>query len=291
MQNKKTLHLAHSPDADDIFMYYAIKFGWVSIESAEFINTAKDIQTLNEDCIKGEWDICAISFALFPKISKSFALLKTAHSFGYGYGPKLIKKKSKTLKRNFSVALSGEHTTNALLFKLKYPNARIKYMNFLDIQNAVLNDEVDSGVLIHESILDYDSSLEVECEIFDIWQDATKDDLPLPLGGMVIRRSIPLLSAIEYQECLIKAVSVANKQKKLMSKMLIERDLVRVDSGLLDTYLNMYANEKSVIFDDIQIKALNNLYKIGYKAKLFDKLIDVREYMLDDEYKKLRCEM
>jgi len=291
MRNKKTIHLAHSPDADDIFMYYAIKFGWASLDNAEFVNTAKDIQTLNEECLRGEWDICAISFALFPKISNSFALLKTAHSFGYGYGPKLIKKKNKTLKRNFSVALSGKHTTNALLFKLKYPNAKIKYMNFLDIQNAVLNDEVDSGVLIHESILDYDSSLEVECEIFDIWQDITKDDLPLPLGGMAIRRSIPLLSAIEYQECLIKAVYVANKQKKLMSEMLLERGLVRVESNLLDTYLDMYANDNSVVLDDTQIKALNTLYKIGYKAKLFDKLIDVREHILSDEYKKLRCEV
>jgi 1,4-dihydroxy-6-naphthoate synthase len=288
----KQISIAHSPDADDIFMYYAIKFGWINHHNTKFINTAKDIQTLNEHSLKGVYDICAISFALYPKISKQYALLKTAHSFGYGYGPKLIKKKSQTkqLKKYFSVALSGEHTTNALLFKLKYPNAKIIYMNFLDIENAILSGKVDSGVLIHESILNYDNSLEVECEIFDIWLDICKNDLPLPLGGMAIRRSIPLLSAIEYENILIKAVSVATKQKTLMSKMLIERDLVRVDSNTLSIYLDMYANNNSIVFDNSQIQALNILYKLGFDNKLFTNLIDIRDYMIPSEYDKLRNE-
>lgn len=87
-------------------------------------------------------------------------------------------------------------------------------MNFLDIEQAVIDGTVDAGVLIHESILNYDDSLEVEREIWDIWQELAGKDLPLPLGGMCLRRSIPLNYAIDYENTLIKAVHVANKNKK-----------------------------------------------------------------------------
>jgi len=157
-QHSTSIKIAHSPDADDIFMYYAIKFGWVSTP-APFENIALDIETLNEAAIEGTYDVTAISFALYPKIREDFALLRTAVSFGEGYGPKLIKKRDKKLRRNFKVALSGRHTTNAMLFKIAFPEARIIYKNFLDIEKAVLNGEVDAGVLIHESILDFDESL------------------------------------------------------------------------------------------------------------------------------------
>jgi len=131
----KNYTVAHSPDADDIFMYYAIKFGWIDTnrkkKEKKYIlsNIAEDIETLNQKALKNIYDICA------------------------GYGPKLIKLKGKKLKPNFKVALSGEYTTNALLFKIAYPKARIIYKNFLEIEDSVLNEEVDAGVLIHESIL------------------------------------------------------------------------------------------------------------------------------------------
>ena len=85
--------------------------------------------------------------------------MRTAVSFGEGYGPKLVKKKGAVLKRNFKVALSGKHTTNALLFRIAYPQARVIYKNFLEIEGAVLSGEVDAGVLIHESILDFSDEL------------------------------------------------------------------------------------------------------------------------------------
>lgn len=94
----KTISVAHSPDADDIFMYYAIKFGWVTAKDAKFENIADDIETLNQATLKGVYDICAISFALYPFVKEEYALLKTAVSFGQGYGPKLIKKKGAKLK-------------------------------------------------------------------------------------------------------------------------------------------------------------------------------------------------
>ncbi len=288
MPNKKEFIVAHSPDADDIFMYYAIKFGWVDSKNFIFSNIALDIETLNKEALKNIYDITAISFGLYPKIKDEYALLKTAVSFGEGYGPKLIKKRGKKLKRNFKVALSGENTTNALLFKIAYPNAKIIYKNFLDIEKAVLEDEVDAGVLIHESILEFDSSLCVERELWDIWLELAKEELPLPLGGMAIRRSIPLSSAIECEEILTRAVKVARNHINLASKMLLERNLIRVDEDKLKTYLELYANDNSVTLNDIQKKALDKLFRVGYDAGYFDEAIECEDYFIPLEYKELR---
>ena len=284
----KTVSVAHSPDADDIFMYYAIKFGWVGVKDTKFENIADDIETLNQATLNGEYDICAISFALYPFVKDDYALLKTAVSFGEGYGPKLIKKKGTTLKRNFKVALSGKYTTNALLFKIAYPDARITYMNFLEIEQAVLDGAVDAGVLIHESILTYNNELEVEKEMWDVWLELSGGDLPLPLGGMCLRRSLPISSAIEYEEALIKAVDVANKNRRVLAPMLLEKGLIRVDAETLDKYLDLYANDNSVKMNDVQYKALDKLYELGFKHGYFSELIKSEDYLIPNEYKELR---
>ena len=284
---KKTL-IAHSPDADDIFMYYAIKFGWIDMDGVTFDNIAKDIQTLNVDALNGVYDIVAISFALYPHIKEDYAPLRTAVSFGEGYGPKVIKKKGVKLKRNFKVALSGKHTTNAMLFRIKFPDARVTYMNFLEIEQAVIDGKVDAGVLIHESILTYDDALEVEIEMWDIWQELAGKDLPLPLGGMAIRRSLPINRAIDYEATLTKAVQVARDHKDRLSKMLIERDLVRIDANTLDKYLELYANDDSITLSDLQYKAIDTLFEIGYKHGFYDVPVKVKDYLIPTEYTELR---
>ncbi|STA73479.1 Menaquinone via futalosine step 4 [Campylobacter lari] len=284
--NKK-ISVAHSPDADDIFMYMAIKFGWVG-NAYKYENTALDIQTLNELALQNIYDVSAISFALYPLIASEYALLKTAVSFGEGYGPKLIKKKDKKLKPNFKVALSGAHTTNALIFRIKYPQARIVYKNFLEIEKAVLEDEVDAGVLIHESILEFDSSLCVEAELWDIWQELAKDDLPLPLGGMALRRSLPLNDAIAVEKDLIKAVEVADHNRKILASMLLERDLIRVDAQKLDVYLNLYANKNSINMNDKQYNAIDKLFELGFNHGFYEKLIKSKDYLIPSEYEEFR---
>jgi 1,4-dihydroxy-6-naphthoate synthase len=161
-------------------------------------------------------------------------------------------------------------------------------MNFLDIEKAVLEGEVDAGVLIHESILTYHESLEVEKEMWDIWVELSGGDLPLPLGGMVISRSIPLDKAIEYEKTLTKAVDVARLHKYRLSQMLLERNLVRIDEATLDKYLELYANDDSISLSQTQIKALDKLYELGYKHGFYDKEIKTQDYMIPLEYEELR---
>lgn len=284
----KNISVAHSPDADDIFMYMAIKFGWVGSKNLKFNNLADDIQSLNYAALKGIYDVCAISFALYPLIYEDYALLRTAVSFGDGYGPKLIKLKGANLKRNFKVALSGEHTTNAMIFRIAYPNARIIYKNFLEIENAVLSSEADAGVLIHESILDFSDKLEVEREIWDIWRELAGENLPLPLGGMALRRSLPITDAIECERVLTEAVKIADENKNLLSKMLIERNLVRVDDKKLSKYLSLYANENSVSMSEIQLKAVQKLFDLGYEHGFYGTKVEALNSLIPTEYEEAR---
>jgi len=282
------IELAHSPDADDIFMYFAIKFGWVDTKDYEFNNIGLDIETLNAEAIKGTYDVTAISFGMYPLIKDDYALLRTAVSFGEGYGPKLIRRKEKKLKHNFKVALSGQYTTNAMLFRLYYPDARPIYMDFLEIEEAVILGDVDAGVLIHESILDFDESLEVEKEIWDIWTELAGGDLPLPLGGMAVRRSLPLNRAIDIENILIEGVKVANAKKEELCAKLEADNLVRISDAMLTKYLDMYASGESIKLSPLQLKALDKLYQIGFENGLWEAPIKTEDYLLPKEYEELR---
>jgi 1,4-dihydroxy-6-naphthoate synthase len=284
----KTIQLAHSPDADDIFMYFAIKFGWVDTKGYNFENIGLDIETLNVEALRGTYDVSAISFGMYPLIKNEYALLRTAVSFGESYGPKLIRRKDKKLKRNFKVALSGKYTTNAMLFRIYYPEARPIYMDFLEIEEAVVSGKVDAGVLIHESILDFDESLEVEKEIWDIWVELAGKGLPLPLGGMAIRRSLPLNRAIEIENILIEGVKVANDRKEELCTKLEADKLVRISDDMLKKYLDMYASDESVELSTLQLKALDRLYDIGFEHGLWDSPIIAEDYLIPREYETLR---
>ncbi len=283
-----TITLAHSPDADDIFMYYAIAFGWVDTHDLTFESIGLDIETLNVEAIKGTYDVSAISFGMYPLIRDDYALLRTAVSFGEGYGPKLIKRKGEPLKRRFRVALSGQHTTNAMLFRIYYPDARPVYMDFLEIEQAVIDGTVDAGVLIHESILDFDPRLEVAKELWDIWVELAGEGLPLPLGGMAIRRSLPLNRAIDIENILIDGVRVANDRKKELCARLESEHLVRISDTLLEKYLDMYASEESVELSALQIKALDTLFEIGFAHDMWEYPIKTEEHLIPREYEELR---
>ena len=106
---------------------------------------------------------------------------------------------------------------------------------------------------------------------------------------MCIRRSLPLAHAIDYENTLIKAVVVGNKNKKLLSDMLIERDLIRVDAKTLDKYLDLYANDDSINLSPLQLKALDKLFELGYKSGQYENLIKAKEFLIPNEYEELRA--
>lgn len=186
------------------------------------------------------------------------------------------------------MALSGRYTTNAMLFRIYYPDARPVYMDFLEIEKAVLDGKVDAGVLIHESILNFDENLAVEKEVWDIWEELAGKGLPLPLGGMALRRSLPLNRAIDIEEILIEGVRAANERKNELCAKLVSENLVRISDAMLDKYLEMYASNESIELSDLQLKALDKLYQIGFEHGLWEAPLKTEDYLIPRHYKKLR---
>ena len=142
--------------------------------------------------------------------------------------------------------------------------------------------------MIHESILDFDASLEVEKEVWDIWEELAGEGLPLPLGGMAIRRSLPLNRAIEIENILIDGVKVANARKEELCAKLEQDALVRISDKLLEKYLDMYASDESIELSQLQMKALDKLYEIGYKYGLWESPLKTEDYLIPREYETLR---
>jgi len=137
--------------------------------------------------------------------------------------------------------------------------------------------------------LTFDEKLEVEKEMWDIWCELRGEkELPLPLGGMAISRSIPLLKAIEYEKTLTKAVDVARLHKYRLSQMLLERGLVRIDEKTLETYLELYANDNSIALSKVQLEALDTLFELGYRHGFYDAPIQAKDFMIPLEYEELR---
>jgi 1,4-dihydroxy-6-naphthoate synthase len=161
-------------------------------------------------------------------------------------------------------------------------------MDFLAIEQAVVSGEVDAGVLIHESILDFDESLEVEKEIGDIWGELAGKGLPLPLGGMAIRRSLPLNRAIEIERILVDGVRVANERKEELCAKLENDELVRISDEMLTQYLDMYASDASVELSKLQLTALDKLYQIGFEHGMWEAPIKTEDYLIPREYNDTR---
>jgi 1,4-dihydroxy-6-naphthoate synthase len=136
--------------------------------------------------------------------------------------------------------------------------------------------------------LDYDESLEVEKELWDIWVELAGEGLPLPLGGMAVRRSLPLNRAIDIENILIDGVKVANDRKEELCEKLEADSLVRISSDMLTKYLDMYASDESVELSELQLKALDKLYELGYEKGVFSEPMKTEDYLIPKEYEGLR---
>ncbi|MCI0402774.1 MAG: ABC transporter substrate-binding protein [Acidobacteria bacterium] len=190
-----TLTLAHSPDADDAFMFYALAKDKVPTGGLRFEHVLADIETLNHRAKVAAYDVTAVSFHAYAHLHEKYALLRCGSSFGDGYGPLVVARKGSSLKpdglRGKMVAIPGKLTSAFLLLKLFAGDFFAEQVAFEEIPAAVADGQVDAGLLIHEGQLTYASSgLEPILDLGRWWKEET--GLPVPLGGLAIRRSLEL---------------------------------------------------------------------------------------------------
>ncbi len=271
----REITVAHSPDSDDAFMFYALSNNKIDTGDLKFVNILSDIETLNRKAFEGVYDVTAISFHAYAYVSDKYILLPCGASMGVGYGPILVAKRKFDVSelKNLTVGVPGTLTSAFLVLKIFEPNLNYKVIQFDKIIEAVVNDEVDAGLLIHEGQLTYlNYGLE---KVFDFgrwWSEKT--GLPLPLGGNAIK--------VELGEDLIKRVArylrdsikyaIDNKDEALEYALQFARGM---NIELADKFVRMYVNELTLDYGEDGRKAIQLFLDMGFEKGVLPKKVRV----------------
>ena len=243
MTPANTIHLAHSPDSDDAFMFYALADGQIDTQGISYVHELQDIETLNGRAMRGELDVTAVSIHAYAYLSDKYALLPHGASMGDGYGPMLVSRTPMTRDdiENKRIAIPGMMTSAYLALRLYQPNFEPVVVPFDQIEQAVLSGAVDAGLLIHEGQLTYqDDGLHLVADMGAWWMQKT--GLPLPLGGNVIRKDMPRDVQKKVSRHLRQSIAYGLDHRKsaLDHAMRFARGL---DRSKADTFVGMYVND------------------------------------------------
>ncbi|HYK83394.1 MAG TPA: MqnA/MqnD/SBP family protein [Gemmatimonadales bacterium] len=269
----RTIRLAHSPDADDAFMFWALGAGRIDTGDRRYVHELGDIESLNRRALSGELEVTAVSFHAYAYLADRYALLAHGASFGERYGPRIVARTSPPADPRTALAASGvriaipgELTTAYLTLKLYQPAARHVVVPFDQIEDYVAAGRADAGLLIHEGQLTYaDRGLKLWADLGAWWYEETR--LPLPLGGNVVRRDLgealmrdiarDLKASIEY--------GLAHRREALAHAQGYGRGL---DAARTDRFVEMYVNAYTVDYGAIGRAAVAELLTRAQRAGL-----------------------
>jgi 1,4-dihydroxy-6-naphthoate synthase len=260
------IKLAHSPDSDDAFMFYALATNKVRLPGVKFTHVLKDIQSLNGDAKNEVYDVTAISFYAYPFVADKYVLMDCGASFGEGYGPIVVSNTpmKKTELAGRTIAIPGELTTSYLALKLYEPNVKTVTMPFDKILDAVQAREVEAGLLIHEGQLMFSGmGLNKVVDLGVWWQEET--GLPLPLGANAIRRKLGPELGKQVSRIIRESVAYAleHREPALDYALQFARDM---DPVLADKFVGMYVNKWTLDYGPEGRRAVTELLQRGAAA-------------------------
>ena len=269
--SSQTISVGHTPDMDDAFMFYAIASGMVPMDGLTFEHVIEDIQTLNRRALKDELDMTAISAASYPSLSNRYWIVSVGSSVGQGYGPLVISSQPRSPKdlEGRRIAVPGLHTTAFLLLRLAIPQFVPVEMEFHAIPDAVLRNEVEAGLVIHEWQLTYrDAGLLPVLDLGIWWQQQIK--LPLPLGLNVVKKSLGRKLAQRVATVLRNSIlyAFAHQDDALNYAMRYGRG---TDVSRARQFIGMYVNEESLTLSKPCREALHVLFQRAHEAGVIPK--------------------
>jgi 1,4-dihydroxy-6-naphthoate synthase len=262
------LKLAHSPDSDDAFMFYALATRKLSTGNLRFDHVLEDIETLNQKAIQGVYDITAVSFHAYAYVANRYVLLPSGASFGDRYGPLVVSRGAldRNGLRGKRVAVPGKLTTGFLALRLYEPGVVPVFTPFDKILDRVSEGKADAGVVIHEGQLTYaEKGFMKVLDLGEWWFQET--GLPLPLGGNVIRRSLPPESRREVAALLKKSIQYGldHREEALAYAMQFSRGL---DALTADRFVSMYVNDLTLDYGDRGRQAVQLLLDRAFEKNL-----------------------
>ena len=262
----REISVAHSPDSDDAFMFYALATNKVRVPGLKFSHTLTDIETLNRKAMEGFYDVSAISFHAYPYVQDKYALMPCGGSVGEQYGPMVISPRMVGLEelKTMKIAVPGTMTTAYLALKLFAPKIETAVVPFDRIIPEVLAGKYEAGLIIHEGQLTYErSGLKRILDLGRWWHEQT--GLPLPLGGNAIRRELGPELIAQVTKALRDSIQYAldHREPALAYAMQFARDL---DPQMADRFVGMYVNNRTLDYGEDGKRAVVKLLEMGYQA-------------------------
>ena len=271
----KTIHVAHSPDSDDAFMFYALAAGKIDTEGLTYVHELQDIESLNQRAMRGELEVTAVSIHAYAYLSDKYALLPHGASMGDRYGPRLVARDpaSRADVKGKRIAIPGPLTSAYLALQLYEPDFIPVFTAFDAIEDAVVNGEVDMGLLIHEGQLTFaERGLHLVADMGEWWFQET--GLPLPLGGNVVRKDLGAELTRKISRHLRDSIAYGLQHRvgALDHAMQYARGL---DRSKADTFVGMYVNDWTLDYGERGRKAVRLFLERGVQAGLITRPVTV----------------
>ena len=259
------LTLGFSPCPNDTFIFDALVNKKIDTEGFEFETVLADVETLNQWALEGKLDITKLSFPAFFRSLQHYTLLNAGSAVGKGVGPLLITDSPQELTdeeiNQASVALPGIHTTANLLFSYAYPDAiDKKFMLFSAIEDALINKEVDLGVIIHENRFTYQQKgLHKVKDLGEYWEE--KIELPIPLGGIAINQSVKRSVAFQVNDLIRKSLDYAFKNYPLITDY-VKQHSQEMSEDVMRQHIDLYVNNYTLDLGDEGKLAIESLHEV-----------------------------
>ena len=260
------LTLGFSPCPNDTFIFDALVNKKIDTEELEFDTVLEDVETLNKWSFEKRLDITKLSYPAFFQNLDKYVLLNSGAALGKGVGPLLISKQSiQHSTFNFQqakIALPGKNTTANLLFSFAYPEAKNKkHMIFSAIEESVLNEQTELGVIIHENRFTYQQKgLHKVTDLGEYWEEKMK--APIPLGGIAVKRSIEKETSLKIDRLIRKSIEFAFSNYALITDY-VKQHSQEMSEDVMRQHIELYVNNFSIDLGKDGKQAIETLYKIA----------------------------
>jgi 1,4-dihydroxy-6-naphthoate synthase len=267
------LKIGFSPCPNDTFMFDAMINKRIKTEGLSFVLAMSDIEKLNQFALSGEFDIIKISYALYPLVSENYQILNSGSALGHANGPLLVSKAKiyPDEVEDLHIAIPGLNTTANLLLSIAYPNVKKKteYL-FSDIEEVVLSGEADAGLLIHENRFTYNArGLKKILDLGTWWEEKT--EMPIPLGGIMIKRSLSQTLKDTVNHVLHSSISYAMEHPKVAMDFIREH-AQSMEDDVIQKHIDLYVNDYSLDLGEKGPKAIEQLFERVIKTNKIKEL-------------------
>jgi 1,4-dihydroxy-6-naphthoate synthase len=272
---KTDIHVAHSPDSDDAFMFYALATRKIDTGHLNYVHVLNDIETLNRKALEGEYEVSAISFHAYAYLSDLYALLSSGASMGRNYGPIVVANRPLQAKSLVDkvVAIPGTLTTAFLALRLFEPAVKYEVVPFDKILDEVHRGKYEAGLLIHEGQLTYrEMGLHKVLDLGEWWLERT--GLPLPLGGNVIRRDLGRETMERVAQDIRKSIQYGldHREEAMEYAIQFSRGL---DPQKADRFIGMYVNDLTLDYGPQGREAVRLILNEAHQKGIIPKTVDL----------------